>query len=188
MQRSQTVSESRVLCSLVGVQTKAKLLYATQPLKLWRVDQANHQPAFSAVVAQRDDVVNRIAINSLRQGLEPIPSGLGSAVYHKESYGPSGQRWGTGLVVTKPWPRTFTEFRTKTEFSDMLLATNWLKSKVFRLPAGRRTMAPPLLKGTSESNLWRERWGRVKHRLTKQWSQHRQRNRNNGGRQYQECQ
>jgi hypothetical protein len=61
-----------VLCSLVGVKTKAKLLDATQPLKLGRVDQANHQPAFSAVVAQRDDVVNWIAINSLGQGLEPI--------------------------------------------------------------------------------------------------------------------
>src|SRR5712664_2745944 len=65
MQRSQTVCEPGVLCSLVGVQTKAKLLDATQPLKFRRVDQTNHQPAFGAVVAQRNDVVNRIAINSL---------------------------------------------------------------------------------------------------------------------------
>jgi hypothetical protein len=70
VERSKTVSETRVLGTLVGVQTKPELFDATQSLKLWRVDQANHQPAFGAVVAQRDDVVNRIAINSLRQALE----------------------------------------------------------------------------------------------------------------------
>src|SRR5882672_1755509 len=72
MLRSQTVCEPRVVCSLVGVQIKAKLLDATQPLKFRRVDQTNHQPAVCAVVAQRNDVVNRIAINSLRQAVEPI--------------------------------------------------------------------------------------------------------------------
>src|SRR5258706_15401365 len=78
MQRSQTVCESRVFCSLVGVQTKTQLLDATQPLKIRRVDQTNHQSAFGAVVAQRNDVMNRIAINSLGQSLETYFSGLGS--------------------------------------------------------------------------------------------------------------
>src|SRR4030081_2530526 len=78
MQRSQTVCEPRVLCSLVNVQTKAKLLDATQPLKFRRVDQTNHQPAFCAVVAQRNDVMNWIAIDSLGQTLGPVSSGLGS--------------------------------------------------------------------------------------------------------------
>src|SRR6266853_4744389 len=54
-----------MLCSLVSVQAKAQLFDATQPLKFRRVDQTNHQSAFGAVVAQRNDVVNRIAINSL---------------------------------------------------------------------------------------------------------------------------
>ena len=76
MQRSQTVCEPRVLGSLVGIQTKAKLLDATQPLKFRRVDQTNQQPAFCAVVAQRDDVMNRIAVDSLGQTLGPVSSGL----------------------------------------------------------------------------------------------------------------
>src|SRR6266436_5462169 len=77
MQRSQTVCESRVFCSLVGVQTKTQLLDATQSLKIRRVDQTNHQSAFGAVVAQRNDVMNRIAIDSLGQALETYFSGLG---------------------------------------------------------------------------------------------------------------
>src|ERR1700730_1693935 len=121
MQRSQTVSESRVLGSLIGVQTKAKLLDATEPLKLRRIDQANHQSAFGAIVAQRDDVVNRIAINSLGQALETysmdwVPQSTTGC--RARGVAKAARR----LVVTKMWLRDFTEFRTKTEFSDLHFA------------------------------------------------------------------
>src|SRR5712671_5793823 len=133
MQRSQTVREPRVLRALVSVQTQAKLLDATQPLKLRRVDQTNHQLAFGAVVAQRNDVVDRIAINSLGQALEPIQwigpqsttSRLGSGSQRQDS-----------PYVTKVTRKAFTEFRTKTEFSDLPFARNRPNSAVFRPAKG----------------------------------------------------
>ena len=123
MQRSQTVCESRVFCSLVGIETKAQLLDATQPLKIRRVDQTNHQPAFGAVVAQRNDVMNRIAINSLGQALETysmdwVPQSITGCCARDAAKA----AW--SLVVTKAWLRAFTEFRTKTEFSDLHFARN----------------------------------------------------------------
>jgi len=51
------------------------------------------------------------------------------------------------------WPRIFTEFRTKTEFSDLPIAQNSPKSEVFERGARRLLMAPPLPKNDPESTL-----------------------------------
>ena len=66
VQRAETVSKARVLSALIGIQTQTKLLDAAQTLKLSRVDQTDHQLLLGGVVTQSDDVVNRIAVNSLR--------------------------------------------------------------------------------------------------------------------------
>jgi hypothetical protein len=71
MKRAETVSESRVLGPLIGVETKAKLFDATQPLKFGRVDQSNHQLALGVVVTQRNDIVDGIAVDSLRHFFRP---------------------------------------------------------------------------------------------------------------------
>ena len=57
--------------ALVSVESESELFDAPQPLKLGRIDQSDHQPTFGGVFAQRDDVVNRIAIDALRQFLGP---------------------------------------------------------------------------------------------------------------------
>ena len=56
-----------MLSSLISVETKSQLLDPPQSLKLGRIDQADHQASFDAVVAQRNDVVNRIPIDSWGQ-------------------------------------------------------------------------------------------------------------------------
>ena len=76
MQRAEAMREPRMLRALICVEAKPKLLNATQPLKFRRVDQPNHQLPFGAVVAQRNDVVDWIAIDSLGQLAEPAYSGL----------------------------------------------------------------------------------------------------------------
>jgi hypothetical protein len=49
----------------------------------------------------------------------------------------------------------FTEFRSKTEFSDLPIAGKRLKSMVFPPTKRWLPMAPPLPKQGQESNLWR---------------------------------
>ena len=65
VQRAQTVREARVLRTLIGVKAQTQLLDATQSLKFSRVDETNHQLFLGAVVTQRNDVVDRIAVDSL---------------------------------------------------------------------------------------------------------------------------
>src|ERR1700738_1135994 len=64
--------------------------------------------------------------------------------------------------------RAFTEFRTKTEFSDLLCAGNWPKSKVFRPGTRGWSMAPPLPKPTAELNLCGRVSGRAHRWLARQ--------------------
>jgi hypothetical protein len=40
------------------------LLDSPEPLKLWRVDKSDHQPALIAVGFQADNIVNRISVDS----------------------------------------------------------------------------------------------------------------------------
>lgn len=58
--------EARVFGALVRVKAEAQLFDATETLKLRRVDQPNYQSALG-VIAQRNDVVDGVAINALRQ-------------------------------------------------------------------------------------------------------------------------
>src|SRR5258708_3641757 len=53
--------------ALISVETKSELLDPPQSLKLGRIDQANHQSSFDAVIAQRNDVMNWISIDSRGQ-------------------------------------------------------------------------------------------------------------------------
>jgi hypothetical protein len=53
----------------------------------------------------------------------------------------------------------FTEFRNKTEFSDLPIAGKRLKSMVFSPTKRWPPMAPPLPKQGQESNLWRNELG-----------------------------
>src|ERR1043165_5260740 len=66
MRCAEAVGEARVLGSLVRVETQPQLLDSSQPLKLWRVDQPNHQLTLG-VIAQRNDVMNRVAVDTLGQ-------------------------------------------------------------------------------------------------------------------------
>jgi hypothetical protein len=144
MQRSQTVGESGVFRSLVSVQAKAQLFDAAQPLKFRRVDQTNHQPAFGAVVAQRNDVVNRIAINSLGQALETYSVDWVRSLPH----GARGHALKDEVLtsVTRLSLQAFTEFRKKTEFSDLQIVQTRAKSEVFPTEVRQSPMAPPLLR------------------------------------------
>src|SRR5215831_4993365 len=65
VKRSQAVCESRVLSALIGIESETELFDASQSLKFGRIDQPNHQLFRCTFVAQWDDVMNRIAINSL---------------------------------------------------------------------------------------------------------------------------
>jgi hypothetical protein len=56
--------ESRVFRALICVEPKTKLFDTPQPLKLWRVDQTNHQFALFVVSAQANDVMDWISIDS----------------------------------------------------------------------------------------------------------------------------
>src|SRR6185369_4111988 len=60
-----------MLRTLISVEPEAELFDATEPLKFNRIDQLNHQPAFSSVLPQRNDVVDRIAVDSLGQFFGP---------------------------------------------------------------------------------------------------------------------
>ena len=80
-----------MLGSLISVKAEAELFDPSQPLEFRRVDQTNHQLSFSAVVAQRNDVVNWIAIDSLGQTLGPVSKWIGFAVYHRELFAPSAK-------------------------------------------------------------------------------------------------
>ena len=60
-----------MLRTLISVESETELFDATEPLKFNRIDQLNHQPAFSSVLPQRNDVVDRIAVDSLGQFLGP---------------------------------------------------------------------------------------------------------------------
>ena len=71
MRRTETVGKARVLRALVRVQSQSQLFDSPQTLKLRRVDQPNYQPALG-VIAQRNDVVDRVAVDPLRQFLGPV--------------------------------------------------------------------------------------------------------------------
>src|SRR4029079_19102980 len=60
-----------MLRTLISVESQTELFDATEPLKFNRIDQLNHQPAFSVVLPQRNDVVDRIAVDSLGQFFGP---------------------------------------------------------------------------------------------------------------------
>ena len=53
-----------MLRALIGVEREAQLLDAAQALKLWRVDQIDHQTPLARVCAQANDVVDGIAIDA----------------------------------------------------------------------------------------------------------------------------
>jgi hypothetical protein len=65
--RAEAMREARVLGSLICVEPEPKLFDAAESLKFRRVDQLNYQLIFGSIVAQLDDVVNRIAVDTLRQ-------------------------------------------------------------------------------------------------------------------------
>ena len=83
MQRAKAVREPRMFGALIGVEAKSELLDPTEPLKFRRINQPNHQSSFGAVVAQRNDVVDWIAIDSLGQLFGPVCLNL-FAVYHTD--------------------------------------------------------------------------------------------------------
>ena len=62
------MGKARVLCALVRVQSQSQLFDSPQPLKLRSIDQPNDQSALD-VIAQRYDVVDRVAVDPLRQFL-----------------------------------------------------------------------------------------------------------------------
>ena len=61
------MSETRVFRTLISIETQTELLDPAQPLKFRGIDQANYQPSLVTVVAQRNNIVDRIAIDSLGQ-------------------------------------------------------------------------------------------------------------------------
>src|SRR6266542_3245365 len=65
MQRTKAMCKPRVFWSLISIEAESQLFDSAQSLKFWRVNQAHHQSILGAVIAQRNDVVNGIAINSL---------------------------------------------------------------------------------------------------------------------------
>ena len=65
MHHSQRMGETRMLRALEGVEGEAKLLDMAQTLKLWRIDQPDQQGVIGPVFRQGDDVVDRIAVESL---------------------------------------------------------------------------------------------------------------------------
>src|SRR5947199_8368864 len=71
MQRAQAVCEPRVLGPLIGVKPQTELLDATQSLKFWCVDQANQQPVIGVGVARRDDDLNLIVLDTMKQTVGP---------------------------------------------------------------------------------------------------------------------
>src|SRR2546421_11629156 len=71
MERAEAVREARMLGSLVIVKPDSKLLDSPQTLKLRRVNQTDHQLTFCRIVAQRNDVVDWVAIDSLGQVSAP---------------------------------------------------------------------------------------------------------------------
>lgn len=68
--------EARMFGTLVGVKAEAELLNATKTLKLRCVDQPNYQSALG-VIAQRNNVVYRVAVDPLRQFLGPVIEEIG---------------------------------------------------------------------------------------------------------------
>src|SRR6185369_9228273 len=71
VQRPEAVREARMLRTLISVESQTELFDATEPLKFNGIDQLHHQPAFSVVLPQRNDVVDRIAVDSLGQFFGP---------------------------------------------------------------------------------------------------------------------
>jgi len=71
VQRPEAVREARMLGTLISVESQTELFDAPEPLKFNRIDQLNHQPAFSVVLPQGNDVVDRIAVDSLGQFFGP---------------------------------------------------------------------------------------------------------------------
>jgi hypothetical protein len=68
--------EARVFGTLVRVKAEAQLFDPTETLKLRRVDQSNYQSALG-VITQRNDVVDRVAVDPLRQFLGPVIEEIG---------------------------------------------------------------------------------------------------------------
>src|SRR5438132_4290090 len=114
MQRAQAVCEPRVLGPLVGVKPQTELLDAAQPLKFRGVDQANQQPVLGVVIAQRNDIVNRIAIDSMRQTLGPDTSNELGRSLPQQPPKRSGEGPLPGLSLRTSL-RLFTEFRNKNQ-------------------------------------------------------------------------
>ena len=76
MRGTETVREARVLGTLVRVKAKSQLFDSSETLKLWCVDQPNYQSALG-VITQRNDVVDRVAVDPLRQFLGPVIEEIG---------------------------------------------------------------------------------------------------------------
>lgn len=72
MKRPQRMSESRVLRRLIRKVSQSQLSHPTQPLKLRRIDQPGNQPPRVAAQIDLYDVMNRIAVISFSQKLNPL--------------------------------------------------------------------------------------------------------------------
>src|SRR6185436_4813240 len=105
-----------MLRTLISVESQTELFDAPEPLKFNRIDQLNHQPAFSVVLPQGNDVVDRIAVDSLGQFFGPAIGLESQSITRLASL--LAASWGGGQrLVTKSQTIAFTEFRNKTEFS-----------------------------------------------------------------------
>ncbi len=71
MQRAQGMRKARMLRRLVCKKRESELFDAPQALKLRRVNQSNEQLSGGCVGFEPNDIVNRIAVNFLRQFLLP---------------------------------------------------------------------------------------------------------------------
>src|SRR5215510_662724 len=82
MQCSETVSETRMLSSLISVEAETELLDPSESLELCGVDQANHHSTLRGIFTKRNDVVNRIAVNTLGQFRSRTCPEISLAFYH----------------------------------------------------------------------------------------------------------
>jgi len=135
-----------MLRTLISVEPETELFDATESLKFNRIDQLNHQAAFSTVLPQRNDVVDRIAVDSLGQFFGPA-IGLESQSITRLASLLAGQWVGRVSLITRSPTIAFTEFRNKTEFSDLRIRRMTRKSMDLWDENRNRSMAPSLLKG-----------------------------------------
>jgi hypothetical protein len=67
MKRAQRMRKARMLRRLIGKMRQTELANAPQTLKFGGVDQPDKQPSCLRIGLETNDVVNRIAVNFLRQ-------------------------------------------------------------------------------------------------------------------------